>query len=51
MIGSVKECEGLYYFDEANVSGQCPPTVCNSASSPGENELLLWHKRMGHSSF
>ena len=51
MIGSVKECEGLYYFDEANVSRQCPPTVCNSTSSPGESELLLWHKRMGHPSF
>ena len=34
MIGSAKEREGLYYFDEANVRGQCPPTVCNSASSP-----------------
>ena len=49
-IGSAKECEGLYYFDEANVCGQCP-SVCNSASSPGESELLLWHKRMGHASF
>ena len=45
-IGSAKEHEGLYYFDEANVSGQCPPTICNSASSPGESELLLWHKRI-----
>ena len=51
MIGSAKEREGLYYFDEANVRGQCPPTVCNSTSSPGESELLLWHKRMGHPSF
>ena len=34
MIGSAKEREGLYYFDEANVRGQCPPTICNSASSP-----------------
>ena len=34
MIGSAKEREGLYYFDEANVRGQCPPTVCNSTSSP-----------------
>ena len=49
-IGSAKEREGLYYFDEANVCGQCP-SVCNSASSPGESELLLWHKRMGHPSF
>ena len=34
IIGSAKEREGLYYFDEANVRGQCPPTVCNSTSSP-----------------
>ncbi|RVW36141.1 Retrovirus-related Pol polyprotein from transposon RE1 [Vitis vinifera] len=27
-----KEREGLYYFDETDVRGQCPPTVCNSAS-------------------
>ena len=51
MIGSAKEREGLYYFNEANVCGQCPPTVCNSASRPRESELLLWHKRMGHPSF
>ncbi|KAL6331881.1 hypothetical protein AAG906_020228 [Vitis piasezkii] len=25
MIGSAKEREGLYYFDEANMRGQCPP--------------------------
>ena len=50
-IVSAKEREGLYYFDEANVSGQCPPTACTSASSPRESELLLWHKRMGHFNF
>ena len=49
-IGNAKEREGLYYFNKANVRGQCP-TICNSASSPGESELLLWHKRMGHPSF
>ena len=42
MIGSAKEREGLYYFDEANVRGQCPPTVCNSTSSPRESGILLW---------
>ncbi|KAJ9704129.1 hypothetical protein PVL29_005425 [Vitis rotundifolia] len=50
-IGSAKEREGLYYFDETDVLGQCPPTVCNSASYPKDSELLLWHKRMGHPSF
>ncbi|RVW27396.1 hypothetical protein CK203_041006 [Vitis vinifera] len=42
MIGSAKEREGLYYFDEANVRGQCPLTVCYFASSPRESGLLLW---------
>ncbi|KAJ9682590.1 hypothetical protein PVL29_018499 [Vitis rotundifolia] len=42
---------GLYYFDEIDVHGQCPPTVCNSASHPKDSELLLWHKRMSHPSF
>ncbi|RVW46804.1 Retrovirus-related Pol polyprotein from transposon RE2 [Vitis vinifera] len=37
MIGSAKECEGLYYFDKTDVRGQCPSTVCNSASHPKEN--------------
>ncbi|RVW33188.1 Retrovirus-related Pol polyprotein from transposon RE2 [Vitis vinifera] len=50
-IGSAKEHEGLYYFDETDVLGQCSPTVYNSASYPKDNELLLWHKRMGHPNF
>ncbi|KAJ9687202.1 hypothetical protein PVL29_015881 [Vitis rotundifolia] len=50
-ICNAKECEGLYYFDETDVCGQCPPTVCNSASHPKDSKLLLWHKRMGHPSF
>ena len=50
-IGSAKEHEGLYYFDETDLLGQCPPIVCNSASYPKDSELLLWHKRMGHPSF
>ena len=40
-IGSAKEREALYYFDETDVHGQCPPTVCNSASSLRESEFLL----------
>ncbi|RVW92978.1 hypothetical protein CK203_032776 [Vitis vinifera] len=40
-IGSAKEREGLYYFDETDLFGQCPPTVCNFASYPKDSELLL----------
>ncbi|RVX09169.1 hypothetical protein CK203_013737 [Vitis vinifera] len=50
-IGSAKEREGLYYFDETDVLGQSSPTVCNSTSYSKDSELLLWHKRMGHPSF
>ena len=50
-IGSAKECEGLYYFDEIDVLGQSSPTNCNSTSYPKDSELLLWHKRMGHPTF
>ena len=49
--GSAKEREGLYYFNETDVRGQCPPNVCNFASRPKDSELLLWHKKMGHPSF
>ncbi|RVX21382.1 hypothetical protein CK203_001939 [Vitis vinifera] len=44
-IGSAKEREGLYYFDETDVLGQSSPTVCNSTSYSKDSELLLWHKR------
>ncbi|RVW84857.1 hypothetical protein CK203_048565 [Vitis vinifera] len=50
-IGSAKEHEGLYYFDEIDVLGQSSPTNCNSTSYPKDSELLLWHKRMGHPTF
>ena len=51
MIGNAKECEGLYYFDEANVSDQLQTAVCDSASVSRESEIMLWHFRMGHPSF
>ncbi|RVW95755.1 hypothetical protein CK203_031548 [Vitis vinifera] len=50
-IGNAKECDGLYYFNETDVCGQCSPTVYNSASRHKDSELFLWHKRMGHPSF
>ncbi|RVW92088.1 Retrovirus-related Pol polyprotein from transposon TNT 1-94 [Vitis vinifera] len=40
MIGSAKEREGLYYFDEIDVRGQYPPNVCNSASRPKDKGHL-----------
>ncbi|RVW15150.1 hypothetical protein CK203_083350 [Vitis vinifera] len=50
-IGSAKEREVLYYFDETDVHGQCPPTVCNSASRPKDRELLVKGENLILSSF
>ncbi|XP_022896372.1 uncharacterized protein LOC111410334 isoform X1 [Olea europaea var. sylvestris] len=50
-IGSAKECEGFYYFDEAKVSKRRQFASCDSAFIPKDSELLLWHYRIGHPSF
>ena len=50
MIGNAKECGGLYYLDKEESSGQNP--VCKSFSaSLCENNVMLWHYRLGHPSF
>lgn len=50
-IDSAKECEGLYYFDETNVSQQRRFASCDSVFVPKISEILLWHYRMGHPNF
>ena len=47
-IGSAKECDGLYYFEEPIVSKQGQLTVCDSISVIRDSYLQLWHFRMGH---
>ena len=51
MIGSAKECEGLYYLADKTEEGQQPAVVCGLVSVPTDNPLLLWHYRMGHPNF
>jgi transposase InsO family protein len=51
MIGTAREMNGLYYFDETPLGNK---TACglNSASSPPvSDQVMLWHKRLGHPSF
>lgn len=51
MIGSVRECEGLYYFDEIKVSRINQFAICNSIFVPSDNKILLCHNRIGHLNF
>ena len=49
VIGHAKECERLYFLDDAKVSHQPITRVCNSISK--NEDTMLWHKRMGHPNF
>ena len=52
MIGSAKEKDGLYYFDDGpDLSRQFQSTSVNSVSVSKENEIMLWHHRLGHPIF
>lgn len=51
MIDSARECECIYYFDEAKVSKISKIAICNFVSIPSDNEILLWHNRIGHPNF
>ena len=50
-IGSAKEYEGIYYFEEAKVSDQCQSVICSSDSIPKNSDLMLWHSQLGHPNF
>ena len=50
-IGSAKEQGGLYCLKDNKVSDQCYIASCNSTSVPENNDIMLWHWRMGHPSF
>jgi hypothetical protein len=52
MIGSGKEKDGLYYFDDGpNSSRRCQSTCLNSVSGSKNNDIMLWHYRLGNPSF
>ena len=50
-IGCAKECEGLYFLDDVEGSHQHSITVCNSVSTSKTDDVMLWHKRIGHPNF
>ena len=49
VFGHAKECEGLYFLDNARVSHQPIRKVCNTISK--NEDIMLLHKRMGHPNF
>ena len=52
MIGSAKEKDGLYYFDDGpDLSRQFQSTSVNSIFVSKENDIMLWHYRLGHPNF
>ena len=52
MIGSAKEKYGLYYFDDGpDLSRQFQSTSVNSIYVSKENDIMLWHYRLGHPNF
>ena len=52
MIVSAKEKDGLYYFDDGpDLSRQFQSTNINFASISKENDVMLWHYRLGHPNF
>ena len=51
-IGSAKEKDGLYYLDDGpNSSRQCQSTCLNYVYISKDNDIMLWHYRLGHPSF
>ena len=52
MIGNAKENDGLYYFDDGlDLSRQFQSTRVNFVFVPKENDIMLWHYRLGHPNF
>ncbi|GAU39772.1 hypothetical protein TSUD_220160 [Trifolium subterraneum] len=52
MIGTAREINGLYYLDE-NPLGNKKASALHSTSPPlsVSDEVMLWHRRLGHPSF
>ena len=51
-IGNPGQGGGIYFFEDgSNVKGQPESTCFKSISSISDNEILLWHFRLGHLSF
>ena len=50
-IGSAREVDGLYYFEEdVSLCGEAQ-AANNEVTFSIEDEIMLWHLRLGHPSF
>ncbi|KAL9420128.1 hypothetical protein AB3S75_037830 [Citrus x aurantiifolia] len=52
MIGSAREYGGLYYFDDGNsMCQQQKISNLGACFSSTDDNIMLWHRRLGHPSF
>lgn len=51
-IGSARQRGGLYFFEDGSGSSRQSQSTCfESISVSGNNEIMLWHLRLGHPNF
>lgn len=50
-IGTAREINGLSYFDETIFSNKKAHGLSSTSSNSFYGQVILWHKRLGHSSF
>ena len=51
MIGRARMIEGLYYFDEVPLSNKKAQSFSSTSSISAQDQIMLWHLRLGHPSF
>lgn len=51
MIGTTRVRSGLYYFDKDISPNKQATSVCCYAPVSSNQEIMLWHRRLGHLSF